>query len=184
MADMKNDMVLWKLSLWDSKTFRPIHGHDDLEPIMAGLGFIAGAVIDGGGWREYVFRDGDGDSPKRPRLPFPRIDGLHVETYMEFFRAVVSRVRHPQAVGDRFHVRDVPFRWEYAVKLRNMRRHVTGKIYVFREGCINQTVKKDRLHDMNDDDDMNDVSDVDHDQWWRKGTDESTITLVKLEDLA
>ncbi|KAL6858934.1 hypothetical protein ACP4OV_017936 [Aristida adscensionis] len=113
--------VARKLSLWHSATFRPILTHDDLEPLLAAFGFVPlppppppppkGAVA----WREYAFlgvnapaarRRGPGLWP-RPRLPYPRLDGLHLRTY-EAFLGAVDACLGPDRVSGLFHVRLMP----------------------------------------------------------------------------
>lgn len=83
-----------KLALWHTKTFRPILCHEELEPIMGSLGFV-GLPPSMDSWREYRFEGetttktsmGGGGEPL-VRLPYPRIDGLHVLTYRAFCDAV------------------------------------------------------------------------------------------------
>lgn len=107
--------VAKKLTLWHTGTFRPILTHEELDPIMASAGFVAlpmSATNAGGhvAWREYAFRsesrggaDAGGFLP-RPRLPFPRIDGLHLLAYQAFFDALEFYLGAHQ-VPDLFHVR-------------------------------------------------------------------------------
>lgn len=106
-----------KLALWDTKTFKPILTHDELEPIMATLGFAALPAQSAGGthWKEYEFsapgccpadEAAAAVPPPRPRLPFPRIDGLHLCTYRTFFDAVAHFLSMKDiSVADHFHVR-------------------------------------------------------------------------------
>lgn len=111
--------VAKKLTLWDTRTFRPILTHDELEPIMASVGFVPLPMsltsLGGGGhgpghvaWREYAFRSESrhrgGDFLPRPRLPYPRIDGLHLLAYQAFFDALDFYLGAHQ-VPDLFHVR-------------------------------------------------------------------------------
>ena len=135
-----------KLALWHTKTFRPILDHNDLEPLMAVLGFVALPVQSPSGknaWKEYAFHAMRGpqedvdercyllgeqlrgeredreeeenplklplEHPVRPRLPFPRIDGLHIITYNTFVDAVAFHIGADK-VPDHFHVRCVSSR--------------------------------------------------------------------------
>uniref|UniRef100_A0A803NIM0 Uncharacterized protein n=1 Tax=Cannabis sativa TaxID=3483 RepID=A0A803NIM0_CANSA len=89
-----------KLALWHTRTFKPIMTHDELEPIMATLGFVGlppstAAVGSGNIWKEYVCSAGrwvannnSAEPPPRPKLPYPKIDGLHIYTYRAFTEAV------------------------------------------------------------------------------------------------
>ncbi|KAL5976911.1 hypothetical protein ACLOJK_021248 [Asimina triloba] len=97
-----------KLALWHTKTFKPITTHEELEPIMATLGFAALPLA--GAWREYVFVGGGfgrnitpPEPLPRPRLPFPRIDGLHLYTFRAFFDAV-GFFLGKRDIADHFHV--------------------------------------------------------------------------------
>ncbi|KAF8405597.1 hypothetical protein HHK36_010504 [Tetracentron sinense] len=100
-----------KLALWYTKTFKPIMTHDELEPIMATLGFISlpptpsPANVGASAWKEYVFSAGGcrSPSPTEPRLPYPRIDGLHICTYRAFVDAV-SFYLEKTDISDLFHV--------------------------------------------------------------------------------
>ncbi|XP_074579401.1 uncharacterized protein LOC141835901 [Curcuma longa] len=126
------ETVAKKLALWHTRTFRPIMTHNELEPLMAAFGFVAlplapppllpegqqqqsaAAVV----WQEYAslseaaVRGGGGGkrrrrasgAPPRPRLPYPRIDGLHLMTYKAFFLALEFYLG-PARVPNLFHVR-------------------------------------------------------------------------------
>ncbi|CAL9188301.1 unnamed protein product [Musa hybrid cultivar] len=127
------EMVAKKLALWHTTTFRPIITHDELEPIMASAGFVPlpvaaappsspqGAQQTPLAWREYASRSeaacrgrergrrrGRGRrslvAPPRPRLPYPRIDGLHLMAYKAFLLALEFYL-DPTFVPDLFHVR-------------------------------------------------------------------------------
>lgn len=123
------EMVAKKLALWHTTTFRPIITHDELEPIMASAGFVPlpvaaappsspqGAQQTPLAWREYASRSeaacrgrerGRGRrslvAPPRPRLPYPRIDGLHLMAYKAFLLALEFYLG-PTFVPDLFHVR-------------------------------------------------------------------------------
>lgn len=72
---------------------------------MATLGFVALPATSG--WKEYVFYGWipvPAENLPLIRLPFPRIDGLHVITYRAFFDAV-SFYLAQRDISDHFHVR-------------------------------------------------------------------------------
>ena len=111
-----------KLSLWHTDTFRPIMTHDDLEPILADAGFVALPLPPEPQdqqqvrWREYAFLGcgaGGGSNAvvgwlgPRPRLPYPRVDALHIRTYQAFLGAVEVYLGAAR-VPNLFHVRFVP----------------------------------------------------------------------------
>lgn len=109
-----------KLALWYTRTFKPIMTHDELEPIMATLGFVgrppaAAAPNSAVLWKEYVFSAAGGwrsrwgvpaNEPPlpRPRLPYPRIDGLHIYSFRAFIEAVNFYLEMCD-ISDLFHIR-------------------------------------------------------------------------------
>ena len=114
-----------KLALWYTKTFKPIMTHDELEPIMATMGFVGRPPLQESSavaWKEYVytaspFRRSKSSSclgstageppttePPRPKLPYPRIDGLHIYTYRAFLDAVNFYVEMCD-ISELFHIR-------------------------------------------------------------------------------
>ncbi|RVW48354.1 hypothetical protein CK203_069559 [Vitis vinifera] len=70
-------------------------------------------------WKEYVYVAGGCryllpaetplPLPPRPRLPYPRIDGLHICTYRAFIDAVNFYLEMSNT-SDLFHIRSFPFR--------------------------------------------------------------------------
>ena len=112
-----------KLTLWHTDTFRPIMTHDDLEPILADAGFVALPLPPDPPtpqdqqvrWREYAFLGSGGGGSNavvgwlgpRPRLPYPRVDALHIRTYQAFLGAVEVYLGAAR-VPNLFHVRFVP----------------------------------------------------------------------------
>ncbi|KAJ4963376.1 hypothetical protein NE237_023315 [Protea cynaroides] len=139
---------LRKLALWNTRMFKPIMTHDELEPIMATLGFIGLTVSSTGGaaWKEYVYSAAGGcrdwsptDTLPRPRLPYPRIDGLHTCTYRAFVDAV-SFYLGKREISDLFHVRGMPLHRVYDRPFDKKFRRLEEEegIYVFREGTLEQ----------------------------------------------
>ncbi|XP_031488738.1 uncharacterized protein LOC116256496 [Nymphaea colorata] len=151
-----------KLALWHTKTFRPIMTHEELEPIMATLGFVAhapstppsataaGAASTAGRleWTEYSFR-GKKRQPgtvanfspavrPRVRLPSLRLDGLHVFTYRAFCEAVAFHLGAVD-IADIFHVRGMPLHPVNDRPLEQFRRvnEEEGQYY-YREGTLEQ----------------------------------------------
>lgn len=143
-----------KLSLWHNATFRPILTHDDLEPILAAAGFVAlpppeppkdqeGAAV---AWREYAFLGvggGVGNAVAgcvgpRPRLPYPRVDALHLRTYQAFLGAVevyLGALRVPNL----FHVRCMPVTAPHDRmfdKVFRAMRNDQDSIIVYRDGTL------------------------------------------------
>lgn len=123
-------LCMRKLALWYTKTFKPLMTHDELEPIMATMGFV-GLPPDHGTspvvWKEYVYRASPGflwwwstksssclgepptTEPPRPKLPYPRIDGLHIYTYRAFLDAVNFYLEMCD-ISEVFHIRyGLPF---------------------------------------------------------------------------
>ncbi|XP_042509417.1 uncharacterized protein LOC122085046 [Macadamia integrifolia] len=146
---------LRKLALWYTRTFKPIMTHDELEPIMATLGFVGLPVSSstsspsnagGGAWKEYVFSAAEGrrnrsptEALPRPRLPYPRIDGLHTCTYRAFVDAVAFFLGKSD-ISDLFHVRGMPLHRVYDRPFDKKFRRLEEEegIYVFREGTLDQ----------------------------------------------
>ncbi|KAI0511879.1 hypothetical protein KFK09_012513 [Dendrobium nobile] len=148
--------VAKKLALWHTTTFRPIITHDDLEPIMASVGFVSLSNEDTAAamqWKEYCFGPPPptsissaafpGDLKPRPRLPFPRIDGLHLLVYKAFL-CVLEQYISPAEVHNLFHVRAMPLTRLQDRVFEKAYRPMKGcdidddGIYVFRDGTIDQ----------------------------------------------
>ncbi|KAI4975007.1 hypothetical protein ZWY2020_048614 [Hordeum vulgare] len=150
-----------KLSLWHTATFRPITTHDDLEPILAAAGFVALPLPPPPEppqqqdqqqvrWREYAFLGcggGGGGSNAvvgwlgpRPRLPYPRVDALHIRTYQAFLGAVEVYLGAAR-VPNLFHVRCMPVTTKqdrvFDKVFRAMRNDQDG-IIVYRDGTLDE----------------------------------------------
>ncbi|KAH7674035.1 hypothetical protein IHE45_08G045100 [Dioscorea alata] len=176
-----------KLTLWDTRRFRPIMTHDDLEPIMETAGFVPvpasltptnGKVV----WREYVYRGGVVTRPAgrrraametvvpRPRLPFPRLDGLHLYAYKAFFVAFGFYVGADR-VADYFHVRamslsranDRAFDRDYR-PMKDSEMDDEG-IILYRESTRDQTAESLSSYDINN------TSDTDYENCNNGNTD-------------
>lgn len=105
-----------KLALWYTRYFKPIITHDELEPIMATLGFVGlpptSTTATSIAWKEYIYTAesfwcksvSESDPPPKPRLPYPRIDGLHIYTYRAFVDALCFYLDMSD-ISDIFHIR-------------------------------------------------------------------------------
>ncbi|KAG2702954.1 hypothetical protein I3760_06G115400 [Carya illinoinensis] len=142
-------LCMKKLALWLTRTFNPILTHDDLEPLMATLGFVALPPSPphpaSTPWKEYFFTAGasfstsldSADSPPKPRLPFPRIDGLHVNTYKDFLDAVNFYINMPN-ISDLFHVRGMPLNTTDDRNKKWRRMSDDESVFVYRDGTLEQ----------------------------------------------
>lgn len=125
-----------KLALWFTNTFKPIMTHDELEPMMATLGFVGlpptPSLLPSNGtpmaWKEYVYSAGGSrlsveTTPPKPRLPYPRIDGLHIYTYRAFIDAVNFYLDMSE-ISDLFHIRFgfLILVWIYKLKKNKQRK--------------------------------------------------------------
>ncbi|XP_021292857.1 uncharacterized protein LOC110423068 [Herrania umbratica] len=151
-----------KLALWFTKTFKPLMTHDELEPIMATMGFVGLPPVQGPSavaWKEYVHTASPGLSwrskssyclgsmagesptttpPPRPRLPYPRIDGLHIYTYRSFIDAVNFYLEMCD-ISELFHIRGMPL---HRIHDRNRKwrcMEEDDSVFVYREGTLEQT---------------------------------------------
>ncbi|KAB1209873.1 hypothetical protein CJ030_MR6G004355 [Morella rubra] len=146
-------LCMRKLALWFTRTFKPIMTHHELEPIMATLGFVGlspstatapGAPIT---WKEYVYAagcrhsksggSGSAEPPPKPRLPFPRIDGLHIYTYRAFLDAVTFYVDMDD-ISNLFHIRGMPFHPMHDQKWKWRRMEEDESVFVYKEGTLDQ----------------------------------------------
>ncbi|GAB4852997.1 hypothetical protein Ancab_017186 [Ancistrocladus abbreviatus] len=152
-----------KLALWYTRTFKPIMTHEELEPIMATLGFVGRPpkpAANGVVWKEYVYtsacgrRNGSGGGlscsglsaavneaeeeqqpmPK-PRLPYQRIDGLHIYTYHAFIDAVNFYLQK-RDISDLFHIRGMPLHPKYDRNKKFRRMDEDESVFVHREGTL------------------------------------------------
>ncbi|XP_072980242.1 uncharacterized protein [Typha angustifolia] len=202
-----------KLTLWHTRTFRPILTHDELEPIMASVGFVPLPVPESTSpapaveWREYVFRAGVpaaatarvaavGGWVARPRLPYPRIDGLHLMAYKAFLAALEVYLG-PHLVPNLFHVRTMPLARPHDLVFEKAYRTMRDcgieedGILVYREGTLDQITKMVCSQSSSDDNTSNvNTSNSSSETCLMKmnGTEESNnaanfICLVPLEDL-
>ncbi|KAI3969626.1 hypothetical protein MKX01_020187 [Papaver californicum] len=150
-----------KLALWHTKTFKPIMTHEELEPIMAKLGFVGLPVNSSSSsppiatsvspspsssnisWKEYYFTAGGSRNPwvteplPRPKLPYPRIDGLHHKTYGVFCDAVAFYIGKSN-LADHFHVRGMPLHRVHDRPFDKKFRLINDDevFYVYREGTL------------------------------------------------
>ncbi|KAF5727100.1 hypothetical protein HS088_TW22G00787 [Tripterygium wilfordii] len=135
---------LRKLSLWETKTFKPIMSHDDLEPIILGLGFVGlppSSTVPA--WKEYLYtarstKSSSSSLPPRPRLPYPRVDGLHIYTYRAFLDALNFYLQIPD-ISDLFHVRGMALHRVQDKNRRFRRMEEDDSVFVYREGTLDES---------------------------------------------
>ncbi|KAL8196548.1 hypothetical protein R6Q57_024843 [Mikania cordata] len=140
-----------KLAIWYTPNFKPIITHDELDHIMSTLGFLPLPPISTTatvGWKEYLFSAAGAflsksPSPPRPRLPYPRIDGLHVNTYHSFVKSVnfylqMNEIRIFFIFGAlRFSLfRGVPLHHAHDRGQKWLRMIGDDLVYVYREGTM------------------------------------------------
>ncbi|KAK4746644.1 hypothetical protein SAY87_025681 [Trapa incisa] len=149
MEDSPMRECLRKLALWHTRTFRPIVSHDELETIMSTLGFVG--LPPSSSWKEYTFSAqwrsrchrlivADHQlppPPRRPRLPYPRIDGLHIYTYQAFVDDVNFYLEMDD-ISLLFHIRGMPLqRVDMYKKWKKMQED--DGVFVYREGTLDQS---------------------------------------------
>ncbi|KAJ4828838.1 hypothetical protein Tsubulata_010495 [Turnera subulata] len=130
-----------KLALWHTRTFTPLMAHDDLEPIMLSMGFEGQSPCNG--WKEYAYvathivpaEQSQSQSPPRPRLPYPSIDGCHQLTFQSFIDAVSFYLR-AYDVADVFHIRAMPLHRVHDRNRKWRKMQDDETVYVFRDGTI------------------------------------------------
>ncbi|KAJ9549026.1 hypothetical protein OSB04_021569 [Centaurea solstitialis] len=133
-----------KLAIWYTPNFKPITTHDELDHIMSTLGFNPlppiSATATATAWREYSFTaagafllKSPNSPPPRPRLPYPRIDGLHVDTYRTFLEAINFYLRMNN-ISDLFHIRGMPLQHGHDRNQKWCRMIGDDLVYVYREG--------------------------------------------------
>ncbi|XWS54432.1 hypothetical protein CRYUN_Cryun10bG0089000 [Craigia yunnanensis] len=152
-----------KLALWYTKTFKPIMTHDELEPIMATMGFVGRPPLQESSavaWKEYVYtasppgvscRRSKSSSclgstagepptmePPRPKLPYPRIDGLHIYTYRAFLDAVNFYLEMCD-ISELFHIRGMPLHRSHDLSRKWRCMEEDDSVFVYREGTLEQT---------------------------------------------
>lgn len=166
-----------KLGLWYTRTFKPFMTHEELEPILASLGFVPlpsyiDSSLNGPGpgavWRDYAYsacyssRGGRGEwrrsitdfpeqqpPPPRPRLPYPRIDGLHIYTYTAFLDALNFYLRMTD-ISDLFHIRGMPLHKVHDRSKLWRRMEEDDSVFVYREGTLDQAAYASDQKNKND----------------------------------
>ncbi|KAE8711765.1 cellulose synthase-like protein D4-like [Hibiscus syriacus] len=157
-------LCMRKLALWYTKTFKPLMTHDELEPIMATMGFV-GLPLEYSAstlsWKEYVYSaPSPGFSsrwsksspcsgsfageplkaePPRPKLPYPRIDGLHIYTYRAFLDAVNFYLEMCD-ISELFHIRGMPLYRNHDRSRKWRCMEEDDSLFVYREGTLEQTI--------------------------------------------
>ncbi|KAG6761944.1 hypothetical protein POTOM_035185 [Populus tomentosa] len=164
-----------KLALWHTRTFNPVMTHEELEPIMITMGFVGlppSPTSSSSSWKVYAYMakppnhkyhydhaEEQSLAPLRPKLPYPKIDGLHLYTYQAFIDAVNFYLEMSD-ISDLFHIRDftchakqmesdqlkhAPTVWGMPLyrnvdRSRKWRRMEDDEsVVVYREGTLDQT---------------------------------------------
>ncbi|KAB5561682.1 hypothetical protein DKX38_006639 [Salix brachista] len=142
-----------KLALWQTKTFNPIMTHVELEPIMTTLGFVGLPPSSSSSWpwKEYAYMarppnykhcydhsEEQPPVPPRPKLPYPKIDGLHLYTYQAFIDSVNFYLEISD-ISDLFHVRGMPLSRNVDRNWKWRRMNEEENVFVYREGTLDQT---------------------------------------------
>ncbi|GJZ97389.1 hypothetical protein Tco_0669842 [Tanacetum coccineum] len=153
-----------KLAIWYTPNFKPIITHDELEHYLSMHGFISQAPVSTSStaadntaavvmWKEYKY---SGAGPfllksKRlpcPRLPYPRIDGLHQNTYRTFLESVNFYLGKSN-IADLFHIRGIPLYHAHDRSQKWLRMIGDDLVYVYRDGTMELTDKSDNDKDQN-----------------------------------
>nr|XP_043639741.1 uncharacterized protein LOC122610848 [Erigeron canadensis] len=147
-----------KLTIWYTPNFKPIITHDELDHYMSILGFIPQPPITAATatvtvWKEYSFT---GFGPfllksqshhplPRPRLPYPRIDGLHVDTYSSFLDAINFYLKMDN-VSDLFHIRGMALHNIHDRRYKWSRMDKDNDKYVYRVGTLDLSDTSDNTY--------------------------------------
>ncbi|KAI9389109.1 hypothetical protein POPTR_009G169400v4 [Populus trichocarpa] len=143
-----------KLALWHTRTFSPVMTHEELEPIMITMGFVGlppSSPSASSSWKVYAYMakppnykyhydqaEEQSVAPLRPKLPYPKIDGLHLYTYQAFIDAVNFYLEMSD-ISDLFHIRGMPL-YRNVDRSRKWRRMEDDEsVFVYREGTLEQT---------------------------------------------
>ncbi|KAL5856271.1 hypothetical protein ACOSQ3_006109 [Xanthoceras sorbifolium] len=143
-----------KLALWHTRTFKPIMTHEELDSIMATKGFVALPPSSAAGnaslsWKEYVhyapnakYSPPSSPPPSQPRLrlPYPRIDGLHIYTYRAFLDAI-NFYLDMSDISDLFHIRGMPLHRIHDRNRKWLLMEEDDNIFVYRDGTLDQTTE-------------------------------------------
>ncbi|CAK7329057.1 unnamed protein product [Dovyalis caffra] len=142
-----------KLALWHTRTFNPIMTHEELEPIMTNMGFVGlppCSSSSSSSWKEYVYMakapnykyydqaEEQSAAPPRPKLPYPKIDGLHLYAYQAFIDAVNFYLEMSD-ISDLFHIRGMPLYRNMDRSRKWRRMEEDESVFVYREGTLDQT---------------------------------------------
>ncbi|KAI5592814.1 hypothetical protein BDE02_04G178100 [Populus trichocarpa] len=141
-----------KLALWHTRTFNPIMTHEELEPLMTTMGFVGLPPSSSSLWKEYAYMakppkyykycydhsEEQSPVPPRPKLPYPKIDGLHLYTYQAFIDSV-NLYLEMSNISDLFHVRGMPLSRNVDRDWKWRRMEEEETVFVYREGTLDQT---------------------------------------------
>ncbi|XP_071695315.1 uncharacterized protein [Rutidosis leptorrhynchoides] len=134
-----------KLAIWYTPNFKPITSHGELDFILSTLGFCpkppSNAADSAVLWKEYSFSGAGAflvkseSPPPQPRLPYPKIDGLHVNTYRSFLESINYYLRIHN-ISDLFHIRGMPLHIVHDGNQKWLRMMDDDVFFVYRDDTL------------------------------------------------
>ncbi|KAK4848434.1 hypothetical protein QYF36_012994 [Acer negundo] len=191
MEDRMMRECMRKLALWHTRTFKPIMTHDELDSIMVTKGFLALPPSSAAGnasltFKEYVYyahnAKSSSSSPPPPsshpriRLPYPRIDGLHIYTYRAFLDAI-NFYLDMNDISDLFHIRGMPLHRIHDRSRKWLSIEGDDNIFVYRDGTLDQMTQNFYKSDDQSSDEHDSIIIRD------KGNKTSDSCIVALKDI-
>ncbi|GAB4838682.1 hypothetical protein Ancab_028227 [Ancistrocladus abbreviatus] len=155
-----------KLALWDTRTFKPMITHEELEPIMATLGFVGRPpkpAENGVVWKQYVYSAACGcrhsscgglssgglsavvvheveKAKQQQPMPSPRFPYPRIDgLHVYTYRAFIDAVNFyldGREISDMFHIRGMPLHQVYDRRKKFKWMNEDESIFVYRERTL------------------------------------------------